>query len=194
MDISLTTVLVALLGGVGGAIVAKLLEGRFQRSHDLRTWRLAATDDFTTGAHQALIGLRTARNALYEHGGARPDGHIEIRDPTTDKVRPEIREALDASESLVDAAVSRLGRIHILFGSESPTGKAATETIVKLRASFQALDEWPVPDTVASGRAFEAATASHNAFNAAVLQALEAEGTRWRDRWPLRRSASAETG
>jgi hypothetical protein len=87
----------------------------------------------------------------------------------------------------VDTATSRLGRVHILFGSESASGKAATETILKLRQAFQALDDWPVPDTVTHGRAFDAAQKSHEAFNAAVLVALEAEGsgwTSWRPTWP----------
>ena len=77
MDVSLTTVLVALVGGAVGAIAAKLLEGRFQRTHDLRTWRLAAADEFTTAAHHALIGLRNTRNALFEHGGTTADGRID---------------------------------------------------------------------------------------------------------------------
>jgi hypothetical protein len=53
------------------------------------------------------------------------------------------------------------------------------ETIVKLRESFEALKEWPVPDTVTHRQAFEAAQESHRVFNAAVLVALEAEGSRW---------------
>jgi hypothetical protein len=145
----LTTVLVALLGGAGGAVAAKFLEGRFQRSQSLRTWRLAAADEFTTAVPEALIGLRSCRNALYEYGGARVDGNIEIRDPTTNQVKPEIREALDKAEGFVDVAAARLGRVHILFSSGSPTGQAATETIVNLRQAFQALVTglcpiWPV--------------------------------------------------
>jgi hypothetical protein len=105
MDISGTTVFVALISGAGGAVVATVIEGRMQRVQSFRAWRLAAADDFTTGAHKAMIALRDAETAVLKHGTQRPDRHLEIRDKDTDEIRPEIKQALAAALPRVGGAM-----------------------------------------------------------------------------------------
>jgi hypothetical protein len=175
--VSITTVIVAiivaLVSGALGAVLGKLIEDRSERARDFRTWRLTAAADYTTGVHQALLALRNGHDALMKHGGARADGHIEVRDPETQKIRPEIERPLEEAQDRVDDAHSRLGRIHILFGAESASGRSAAEAIENLRKASQALNGWPVPDLTTYKEAFDWAHEKHDEFNREALASLE---------------------
>lgn len=129
------TLLAAIVGGAGGAILTTLIRIRHERDENFRARLLAAADDFATGLQQALIALANARFTAFELA-------IEIEAPAQERAR-DFRKTLASAWESIDAARARSARIELLFGADSPAHERAQDALVALRTIAHALAEAP---------------------------------------------------
>jgi hypothetical protein len=109
-------VLVGVVSGAGGAVVAALLRIRHERRELVRERMLVAADDFGTGAIQAFIPLR----------------RIELIDRANAVGEATFQERLLRYGDLVDEVTARLARVELLFGVGSPSAVAANQVVAGL--------------------------------------------------------------
>jgi hypothetical protein len=146
VTISVQTLVVAIITGLGAGLVGTMLRNRHERREAFRDRLLTSADDLATGILQAIIGLDDARRVCLEHGGFDSEGGLVIRDPATGQTPDEIKRALRRSEELINEARARQARIALLFGPVSAPDRAATIAMFALKHSHELLDGWPRPD------------------------------------------------
>jgi hypothetical protein len=161
------TVLVAIAGAAVTGVIAGLLTTRLRIQHEreerLRERMLTAADDFVTGAQQAHRGLWETMSA--EEQGSR------------------VTDRLPAASELVKVAHDRLARVELLFGTETPAGKAADATNNALWKYRSALEQEP-PAMGLAAKSNEEALTQLNRFTALARAALA-------EPWPLGESLGA---
>jgi hypothetical protein len=173
-------VLVGLGGGVLGSLATAFVTISHQRAAEFRAHMLNAADDFST---RAIEALQAARNASSEV--KKDDSPLD--DPEKDWFRAEIQALLDTANQALDDVLARQARVHLLFGSQSPPGIAATGVASQLRNMMSALDHRPdsVRDHEAMSmysRNFTGTLEQHEKFNDAARAALQE--TWWRRHRP----------
>jgi hypothetical protein len=165
------SVISAFIGGGAGAIVTVMLQSRHQRQEAWRSRLVPAADDFSTGVLQALLVHRDAVNVvrIAVELQSRAEERGEVADVHTSKVRAVLRTLTDR----VDVAHSRLPRIQLLFGTESPTAKAGLEAILALRRGNVLLSQRPTPDVTEARRAAADAQSAQSRFAEAARGQIE---------------------
>jgi hypothetical protein len=92
--ISVETLLVAILGGLGGGLLGTWLQIRHERQEAFRDRMITAADDLSTGLLQAIIGLDDAYSACLEHAYLYPPdpNQLTFHNPSTgERCRPRAR-------------------------------------------------------------------------------------------------------
>jgi hypothetical protein len=117
--ISATTLVVAILSGVGAGLAATWLRIRHEREEAFRDRLITAADDLSTGLLQAIIALEDAYQACLDRGFVDGESRLIIRDPKTGQVAFEITEALKHAERVIAEARARSARVSLLFGPVS---------------------------------------------------------------------------
>jgi hypothetical protein len=122
-----TAVLIAIagsaLGGVAGSIWTTWRQLRHQEEEQMRTLMLAAADDFATGILQAQLALQEVVNP----------GEMAMA-LVLFKKKAEIKQRVDES-------FARLARVMLLFGDNTPAGKAARRAAESQGAVLANLEE-----------------------------------------------------
>jgi hypothetical protein len=175
--ISVQTILVAIIGGVGGGVLATVLRIRHERQEAFRDRQITAADDLATGLGQAIIGLEQAHSTCLEHAFLTGDDKLIFRDPATGAIPLESDEALKHAKGLIATADSRRARISLLFGSVSAPDRAATLALYGLEESSRALNERPIPDLKKYSREQGQARKYLTQFNECAL--ADAKGRPW---------------
>jgi hypothetical protein len=142
--ISLETLVVAILSGLGGGLLGTWLQIRHERDEAFRERLITAADDLSTGLLQAIIGLDAASSACIKHGFLNAQNQVSIRHPETGEVPSEIEAAVERARSLVGEARARQARISLLFGLVSAPDRSTDLAFMYLDSALLALDAWPV--------------------------------------------------
>jgi hypothetical protein len=164
-------ILVGLLSGAIGSVSTALITISHERGAELRTHMLNAADEFST---QTIAALQSVRNAA----GEILKDQTELLDDHTGWFIDEIQPYLDGANDSVDDALSKLARVHLLFGDDSEAGIAATDVTRHLRNLNQALEHRPesIREHEQMSRYssnFDQVTKFHREFNRAALAALK---------------------
>jgi hypothetical protein len=101
VDISVETILVAILGGLGGGLLGTWLQIRHERAEAFRERLITAADDLSTGLLQADIALRDAYSICLDKGFMNTQNQLVIHDPATGQMPTEIEDALKRAEALL---------------------------------------------------------------------------------------------
>jgi hypothetical protein len=146
-------------GGAVGTVLTTFWRIKHERAEAWRSRLLDAADDFATGALEALMKLERMQDWLgFSHGG---DDH-GLSKPQAD--------ALREADALVALARARLARVHLLFGSKSPSGTSAGALVDHLRSLSKAF--WGDPE--GGGIEWNDAEAALNAARASLDSFQEA--------------------
>lgn len=150
------TVLIALGSAALTGVIAAWLTTRIRNQHEreerLRERMLVAADDFVTGVQQA-------HRSLWEVLAAEEQGST-------------VDERLPAASELVEAAHDRLARVKLLFGTETPAGRAGEAANGALWNYRSALETKP-PARELAAQANGDTIAELNRFTALARAALE---------------------
>ena len=87
-DVSLETILVAVIAGLGGGLAGTWLRIRHEREEAFRGRQITAADDLATGLQQAIIGLDDAYSTALKHGYVDAQSKITFRHPEIGQVPP----------------------------------------------------------------------------------------------------------
>jgi hypothetical protein len=181
MDISVETLLIAILSGLGGGLIGTWLQIRHERDETFRERLITAADDLATGLIQAVIGLDDAYSTCLRYGYIDAQGRMTLRHPETGKVPKETESSLAQSRALISAARARTARVALLFGPVSGPDRAATLTLIHLENAWGALDGWPVPELDKYREEIAGARKYLTGFNTAALR--DTKGRPWWRRW-----------
>ena len=138
-DVSVETILVAVIAGLGGGLAGTWLRIRHEREEAFRGRQITAADDLATGLQQAIIGLDDAYSTALKHGYVDAQSKITFRHPEIGQVPPEIEEALERARGLIGEARARTARVALLFGPVSGPDRNARVTLIHLDATRMAL-------------------------------------------------------
>jgi hypothetical protein len=140
-DVSLQTILVAVIAGLGGGLAGTWLQIRHEREEAFRDRLITAADDLATGLQQAIIGLDDAYSVALKYGflNAQSD-EIVFRHPQTRELPPETEEAFSRARSLIGEARGRTARVSLLYGPVSGPDVSATLALIHLDGTLMALD------------------------------------------------------
>ena len=181
-DVSLETILVAVIAGLGGGLAGTWLQIRHERDEAFRERQITAADDLSTGLIQAIIGLDDAYSIALKHGYVDAQNRVTFSRPGTGEVPTEIQEAFAHARALIGAARARTARVSLLFGPVSAPDRSATLTLMHLEETLRALEGWPVPELDKYRQEIAGARKYLSDFNKWALQ--ETKGRPWWRRWP----------
>lgn len=176
--ISVETLLVAIIGGLGGGVIGTWLQIRHERREAFRERLIAAADALSTSLLQASLGVAEARTACVKHGFLGPDNQVRLFDEDG-KMIEEIKSALTRADELIAEAQASIGRVSLFFGTVSPTERSATQTISELKWVMTSLREWPNPNWAEVSKGRSQATKHLQEFNDRALREIQGE-RRWR--------------
>lgn len=158
--------------GLGAGLLGTLARASYERNAELRTRMLDAADDFSTGTMRALQQARNAAGTILKD-------KVPLLDPQTNWYREEIHAAVDALNDEISSTFARLGRVHLLFGDDTPTGIAASGVAERLRIMTIPIDRRP--DSLRDhesmsdySKAFDRVLELHASFNRAARSAITA--------------------
>jgi hypothetical protein len=161
----------ALLGGAAGGIIVRFMQSRHERAEAWRDRLVPAADDFATGVLQAILAVRDTIGVVHDKVS---DQDLEV-DPDKRVVSildlPEVQESHAELARRIDEVHARLARVQLLFGVQSPAGKAAGECILALRRAGRHLSDWPQPEWEEATRVLDEVRVLHEAFAEAALAA-----------------------
>jgi hypothetical protein len=137
------TVLIALAGTAAGAVVATYVAWmriNFEREESLRGRMLDAADDYSSSATRATNALHRAVNLVSEEDLLAEEGGIDYDSEEASR----LRAAVDEARVLVDEARAHFARTQLLFGADTPAGRAAFSLIAKMSHVVQAVGDLEV--------------------------------------------------
>jgi hypothetical protein len=184
-DVSVETILVAAIAGLGGGFAGTWLQIRHEREEAFRERLINAADDLSTGLIQAVIGLNDAFSTSLKHAYMDARNRLTFHHPQSGEVPKEIEEALARARGLIGEARARTARVSLLFGPVSEPDRGATLTLIHLENTLGALDAWPVPELEKFREELAGARKYLANFNESALR--EAKGRPWwrRRQWAL---------
>lgn len=149
----LRLVLVALLSGAAGAVVATILQNRHERAERLKERRLDAADEFMTGfmAAVAVLADLTKEGKLHDAASL-----LSLR-----------RDLSSRGGSLITS----VARVRLLFGSGSAADKAAGEMLDSVGKAVSAVMREP-PDFAEARTRVWGTDPAMNAFVNAANRAI----------------------
>jgi hypothetical protein len=191
--ISVSTLLVALVGGISGGVLGTWLQIHHEREEAFRERLITAADDFSTGLLQAIIGLDATRTTCVDHAFLYPPNtnQLMFRNPKNGEMPAESAEALRESRKLIREVEARRARISLLFGPVSMTDLSTTMAVLALEEAQHALEEPPVPDFKKFNTEMSEAREEHKRFNKQALAEIRGRpwGRRLRQVWNRVRKA-----
>ena len=180
-DVSLQTILVAVIAGLGGGLAGTWLQIRHGREEAFRERLINAADDLATGLQQAIIGMGNTYSTVLEHSVLDPQGQMTTV-TAAGGMPAEIKEALKRSRELIGEARARMARVALLYGPVSAPDRSATLAVIHPENALDALDPWPpVPDLPKYREEMSGARSYLDDFNRAALS--DAKGRPWWRRW-----------
>lgn len=185
--ISVTTLLVAILGGLSGGVLGTWLQIKHERAEAMRERQINAADDLSTGLVQAIIGLEQAYSVCLDHSFLYPPdpNQIILRDPNTGEMPAESKSALQRARDLISEAAARRARISLLFGPISAPDRATSLAVIYLQDTLRALEDRPTPDFKKYSDDLAKAREQHRKFNEYALS--EVQGRPWYTSWRMAR-------
>jgi hypothetical protein len=180
-DVSLETILVAVIAGLGGGLAGTWLQIRHERDEAFRNRLITAADDLATGLQQAIIGLDEAYSTALKYGYVDAQNRVTWASPETGQVAPETEEAFAQARKLIGEARARTARVSLLFGPVSAPDRSATLALMHLDGTLMALDAWPVTKLDEFSKQLGGARTYLADFNRWALQ--EVRGRPWWRRW-----------
>lgn len=117
-------VVVGLVSGAAGALLTTLLRIRHERSEQLRDRMIEAADDCSTGLQQALMAL----------------GNITAEDADDIRLSGKLPKMISEGRRRKDEVLARMGRIQLLFGTESATTLAGYDSLTAFVLALDGLE------------------------------------------------------
>jgi len=166
------TILVAVIAGVGGGLLATMMRISYERGAELRTRMVDAADEFSVAVVAARQRMRTLAGLILSEMPPRP-----VVDAATGWYTQDFLARTDPANADIDQVLATLSRVHLLFGDLSVAGIAGTAIEHHLRLMYSSITVRPDSlrnhDVFARySRNFEAVQAQAEAFNRAALDAL----------------------
>lgn len=175
---------ISALAGIVGGVAVTLLRNRFERGQndamrrherEQQEGRLAherseqwterlvrASDDFSTGVEQAILGVRAVIDAV----GTKGDVQLAAQ---------EAQRQIDEAKRRIDEAVARLARIKLLFGADADAVLIAKDLVTELSIARGAAQK---TDPTFAWEKLEKISGLHDRFNAAAFEMISSP--RWR--------------
>lgn len=170
MSVAITlsiAVLASALGGFAGSWYSTRRQISHEREENLRVRMLDAADNFSLAIGHALNKLHEAVELVPEEDLLDEDGQIDSTSSEALLVIQASRELIP----LIDEVRTTLPRVHLLYGSDSATGRAAVSAVGHITTATRALNEELVVN-FAQDEFWEAAKA-HEAFTREARRALQ---------------------
>jgi hypothetical protein len=161
------TLLVALLGSAAGAAAATIvarMRMSFEREESLRGRMLDAADDYSSSVSRASNALHRTIHLLEPEDLRFENGLFDQAEIA------RLNASCDEARPLVDEARNHFARTQLLFGADTPAGRAALSLISKL--SMIVVVTHDDADLESAREIFNESTLAHRTFTLEARRAL----------------------